>query len=187
MDKIIKLACVVAVALMAVPAMAAKPADNVVVSVFAEGGGKAETAGFALGLRHVGRDDVYMQAGLSYQRITLKHYPADYDGGRFRPVFLYGRLGLDWPLGPYVQAGFDLNSSLMNWLDTNNNSCCNANIRAGLELKLHKNVRFDLYGNWYNFHYNSQQPDATPIDYQPEGENRRFSRVSVGAQFSVLF
>ena len=187
MDKIVQLAMIVAVTLISVPADAGLAASETVISVFTEGGGKAETNGVALGVRQAEANGLYLQGGLSYQRITLKQYPADYDGGRFRPVFLYGRLGMDWWAGPYVQAGFDLNSSLMHWLDTNSNSCCNANVRAGLEVKLHQNVRLDLYGNWYNFHYNSQQAPVTPIDYQPGGENRRFSRTSVGAQLSLLF
>ncbi|WP_460856585.1 hypothetical protein [Rheinheimera gaetbuli] len=187
MGKIVQLAIVVAVLVASAPINAAMPAGDAVLALFAEGVGKAETSGFAIGLRHVGRDDVYMQAGLSYQRITLKQYPTDYDGGRFRPVFLYGRLGLDWPVGPYVHAGFDLNSSLMNWLDTNDNNCCNANVRAGLEFKLHQNIRIDMYGNWYNFRYETEHRPVTPIDYKQEGESRRFSRTSAGVQLSVIF
>lgn len=185
MRKINQLMLAVLMAVAPVPAVSAGAAT--VISVFTEAGGNVETTGVALGMRQAEVNGLYLQGGLSYQRITLQQYPADYDGGRFRPVFLYGRIGLDWWAGPYVQAGFDLNSSLMHWLDTNSNSCCNANVRAGLEVKLHQNIRLDLYGNWYNFHYNSLQAPVTPIDYQPGGENRRFSRTSVGAQLSLLF
>ncbi len=169
------------------PAQARHADMQTVVSVFTEGGGKAETTGIALGVRQSDRSGIYMQGGLSYQRITLEQYPADYNGGRFRPVFIYGRLGMNWRVSPYFQAGFDLNSSLMHWLDTNDNSCCNANVRAGLELKLHHNIRVDLYGNWYNFRYKTEQKPLTPIDYNKAGENSRFSRTSAGLQLSLLF
>tara|TARA_R110002126_G_scaffold33382_15_gene104476 strand:+ start:6499 stop:7065 length:567 start_codon:yes stop_codon:yes gene_type:complete len=159
-----------------------------VLSVFSEYGEKAETSGFAIGLRKVDRTDFYMQAGLSYQRITLKQQPVGYSDGRIRPLFLYGRLGMDWQLSPYFQAGIDLNGSVRQWLDDTDESCCNAMARAGLELKVSENIRLELYGNWYNLRYQSLTTLVTPpgnIEYY--NENQRFSRTTVGAQLSLVF
>ncbi len=158
-----------------------------VLSVFSEQGDKAETTGFAVGLRKVDRTDVYVQAGLSYQRITLKQLPVGYSDGRIRPLFIYGRLGMDWWLSPYFQAGIDLNGSLMQWLDTNNDSCCHAMARTGLELKLHDNIRVELYGNWYNLKYQSDYELVTWENVERYTETRRFSRTTVGAQLSLAF
>lgn len=158
-----------------------------VLSVFTEQGDKAETSGISVGLRSEPSNEVYFQAGLSYQRITLKQQPIDYSDGRIRPVFLYGRLGMDWWLSPYFQAGIDLNGSLMQWLDTNNDSCCNAMARTGLELKLHQNIRVELYANWYNVKYQSNYDVVTPGNIEHTTNNNRFSRTAVGTQLSLVF
>ncbi|MDP5137622.1 hypothetical protein ORJ04_16825 [Rheinheimera baltica] len=171
-----------------VPAAQAEFGDSQkVISVFSEVGDKAKTSGFSLGLRNVDRTDFYMQLGLSYQRITLKQQPADYNDGRIRPLFLYGRLGMDWRVSPYFQAGFDLNGSLIEWVDSSNDICCHAMVRTGLELKVHDNIRLDIYGNWYNLQYRSYQQQSNPFDYQDNGDNQRFSRTTVGAQLSLVF
>ena len=158
-----------------------------VFAVFTEQGDKAETSGFSVGLRKVERSDFYVQAGLSYQRIRLKQQPVDYTEGRIRPLFLYGRLGMDWQLSPYFQAGIDLNGSVRQWFDNTEQSCCNAMARAGLEFKATDHIRLELYGNWYNIRYQTRHTSITPIDYQPNGESRRFSRTTIGAQASLVF
>ncbi|KKO44078.1 hypothetical protein WG68_17315 [Arsukibacterium ikkense] len=174
--------------MLAAPAAQAVFADSQkVLSAFTEQGAKAETTGFAIGLRTADRTHVYFQTGVSYQRITLKQQPAGYDEGRIRPLFLYGRLGMDWWLSPYFQAGIDLNGSLMQWLDTNNDSCCHAMARTGLELKLHDTIRFELYGNWYNLRYQSLNMLGRPGSTEYYADNQRFSRTTVGAQLSLVF
>jgi hypothetical protein len=162
--------------------------SSAVFSIFTEQGDKAETSGISVGLRSEPSNDVYFQAGLSYQRITLKQQPIDYSDGRIRPLFLYGRLGMDWWLSPYFQAGIDLNGSVRQWLDDTDESCCNAMARAGLELKVSENIRLELYGNWYNLRYQSLITLVTPpgsIEYYTD--NQRFSRTTVGAQVSLVF
>lgn len=189
MCKVVMAGLFIFAALVASPVEAAFADAEKVFSVFTEKADKAETTGFALGLRKVDRNDLYMQFGLSYQRITLKQQPADYYEGRIRPVFLYGRLGMDRWLSPYFQAGFDLNGSLLQWVenDNNNNKCCHATAKVGLELKLQPNIRLDFYGNYYNLQYQSFYPDSLPIDYQANANNRRFSRTTLGAQLSLVF
>lgn len=189
MCKVVMAGLIIFGALVASPAEAVFADTEKVFSVFTENADKAETSGFALGLRKVDRNDLYMQFGLSYQRITLKQQPADYSEGRIRPVFLYARLGMDWWLSPYFQAGFDLSGSLLEWIenDSNSNNCCHGMAKVGLELKLQPNIRLDFYGNYYNLQYQSFYPNSLPIDYQVNGDNRRFSRTTIGAQLSLLF
>ena len=173
--------------LTAPSANAAISDSNTVFSIFTERSDKTETTGISVGLRSEPSNDVYFQAGLSYQRITLKQPPIDYTDGRIRPLFLYGRLGMDWQLSPYFQAGIDLNGSVRQWFDNTDESCCNAMARAGLEFKATDHIRLELYGNWYNIRYQTRHTSITPIDYQPNGESRRFSRTTIGAQASLVF
>ncbi|MDX1538292.1 hypothetical protein [Arsukibacterium sp.] len=158
-----------------------------VLSVFTEQGDKAETSGFAIGLRKVERNDFYLQLGLSYQRITLTQQPVDYTDGRIRPLFLYGRLGMDWKISPYFQAGIDLNGSVKQWFDDTDQSCCNATLKTGLEFKLHDNIRLDLYGNWYNLRYKWHYDLIKPGNITNYAENRRLSRTTIGAQLAFVF
>ncbi len=176
--------------LLAVPSATAAvwgSSDQVVLSVFTEQGDKAETTGFSVAARRVERNELYMEGGISYQRITLTDTPSEYRDGRVRPVFVYGRLGMDWRLSPYIQAGFDINESLLYWLNSADDNCCHVMAKTGLELKLHDKLRFDVYGSWYSVRYDMGYQPATPIDYSADGEYRRFSRTTLGAKLSLLF
>lgn len=161
--------------------------EHMMVSLFTEQGDKAESSGFSLALRRVERNDLYMQAGISYQRITLKATPAGYADGRVRPVFIYGRVGMDWWLSPYIQAGLDINDSLFYWLNSADDNCCHVMAKTGLEVKLHDNLRLELYGNWYSLRYQTGYEPAMFPDYQDRTHYSRFSRTTLGAQLSLVF
>ncbi|MDX3773314.1 hypothetical protein QE250_04230 [Chromatiaceae bacterium AAb-1] len=172
------------------------------ISGFAEHSGKSEGSGASLAWQFISRNDVSVETGFSYQRLRLRQTPQRYAGSAVNPLFAYLRIGLDWPVSPYLQGGVDIGDSLLHWVGDNERYCCTSHLQAGIAVKLHANLRLDLYGSWYNVRYDSgyrgrsyysypdngyyypnPDPDSRYYDYGRE----RFSTANAGARLSVLF
>lgn len=161
--------------------------EHFAVSAFTEHGNNAETAGVALSITGSTSDKFLMEGGISFVHLRLSELPYDYHSDRTNALFLYGRTGINWPVAPYIQAGFDIGDTVLNILDDSSSRCCHVNAQAGITFHLLPQLKADIYGSWYSIRYRNGYYFRPGYDYSRENEYSRLNRTAAGIRLSLLF